>query len=149
MNATPKNTTPKQPRWLKGLHQAPPKNNLSQKKHVIPLNSMARKYAIYTPIPTRYANHALNQMGQFPTCSLRGNKYSMAMVKINSNTILVKPMKSCKDAEMIRAYDALLNGLKQVGIVPKKHILDNKVSRNMKNHIRDTHSFNMELVPPG
>jgi hypothetical protein len=32
-------------------------------------------------------------------------------------------MKSCKDAEMIQAYDALLQQLKQVGIVPKNYIL--------------------------
>jgi hypothetical protein len=58
-------------------------------------------------------------------------------------------MKSRKDEEMIRAYNALLLRLKQAGIVPKKHVLDNKVSENMKNHIRDTCKFDMELVPPG
>jgi hypothetical protein len=73
----------------------------------------------------------------------------MVMGKIDSNAILVEPMKSCKDAEMIQAYDALLHQLKQAGIVLKKHVLDNKVSENMKNHIRDTHKFDMELVPPG
>ncbi len=73
----------------------------------------------------------------------------MVMVKIDSNAILVKPMKSCKDAEMIGAYDVLLLRLKRAGIVPKKHVLDNKVSENMKNHIRDKCKFDMELVPPG
>ncbi len=71
------------------------------------------------------------------------------MVKINSNAIFVEPIKSHKDAEMIQAYDALLQRLKPVGIVPKKHVLDNKVSKNMKNHIRNTHKVDMELVPPG
>jgi hypothetical protein len=73
----------------------------------------------------------------------------MVMVEINSNAILIKPMKSCKDEEMIRAYNALLLRLKHTGIVPKKHVLDNEVSENMKNHIRDTCEFHMELVPPG
>ena len=50
------------------------------------------------------------------------------MMEIGSNVILVEPMKSCKDEEMIRAYNALLLRLKQAGIVPKKHVLDNKVS---------------------
>jgi hypothetical protein len=90
-----------------------------------------------------------NQTGQFPTQSQRGNKYIMVMVEINSNAILVKPMKSRKDAEMIRAYDTLLLRLKGAGIVPKKHVLDNKVSKNMKNHIQDTCKINMESVPPG
>ncbi len=64
------------------------------------------------------------------------------------NAILVEPMKSRKDEEMIRAYNALLLRLKQAGIVPKKHILDNEVSENMKNHIHNTCKINMELVPP-
>ena len=44
-----------------------------------------------------------DQTGQFPTRSQCGNKYIMVMVEINSNAILVEPMKTCKDAEMIRA----------------------------------------------
>jgi hypothetical protein len=90
-----------------------------------------------------------NQIGQFPTQSLDGNKYIMVMVKINSITILVEPMKNRKDAKMIRAYNTLLLQLKWAGIVPKKHVLDNKVSENMKNHIFDTCKLDMELVPPG
>jgi hypothetical protein len=73
----------------------------------------------------------------------------MVIVEIDSNAILVEPMKSRKDEEMIGAYDALLLRLKRAGIVPKKHILDNKVSDNMKNHICDTCKFDMELVPLG
>jgi hypothetical protein len=49
-----------------------------------------------------------DQTGQFPTLSQRGNKYIMVMVEIDSNAILVEPMKSRKDKEMVRAYNALL-----------------------------------------
>jgi len=49
-----------------------------------------------------------DQTGQFPTRSQRGNKYIMVMMEIDSNAILVVPMKSRKDDEMIRAYNALL-----------------------------------------
>jgi hypothetical protein len=59
-----------------------------------------------------------DQTGQFPIQSLRGNKYIMVMVKINSNAILVESMKNCKDAKMIRAYNTLLLQLKRSGIVP-------------------------------
>jgi hypothetical protein len=69
-----------------------------------------------------------NQTSKFPAQSLQGNQYIMVMVEIDSNTILVKPMKNRKDAEMIRAYNALLLQLNWVGIVPKKHVLDNEVS---------------------
>ncbi len=90
-----------------------------------------------------------DQTGQFPTRLQRGNKYIMVMVEINSNAILVEPMKSRKDEEMIRAYNALLLRLKRAGIISKKHVLDNEVSENMKNHICNTCKFDMELVPPG
>jgi hypothetical protein len=90
-----------------------------------------------------------DQTGQFPTCLQSGNKYIIVLVEIDSNAILVEPMKSCKDAEMIRAYNALLLCLKRAGIIPKNHVLDNKVSENMKNHIRDTCKMNMESVPRG
>jgi hypothetical protein len=90
-----------------------------------------------------------NQTGQFLTCSKSGNKYIMIMVEINSSAILVEPMKSQKDAEMIQAYNALLLCLQQAGIVPKKHVMDNKVSENMKNHIKDNCRLTVELVPPG
>jgi hypothetical protein len=73
----------------------------------------------------------------------------MVIVEIDSNTILVKPMKNRKDTEMIWAYNALLLQLKRAGIVPKKHVLNNEISKNMKNHIRDTYKLDMELVPPG
>ncbi len=73
----------------------------------------------------------------------------MVMVEINSNAILVEPIKNCMDAKMIRAYKALLLQLKRASIIPKKHVLDNKVSENMKNHICDMCKLDMELVPPG
>jgi hypothetical protein len=65
----------------------------------------------------------------------------MVMVEINSNAILVEPMKSHKDEEVKRVSNALLLRLKRAGSVPKKHVLDNKVSDNMKNHICDTCKF--------
>jgi hypothetical protein len=73
----------------------------------------------------------------------------MVMVEIDSNAILVEPMQNRKNAKMMRAYNALLLQLKRAGIIPKKHVLDNKLSENMKNHIRDMCKLDMELVPPG
>ena len=43
----------------------------------------------------------LDQTGKFPKQSQRGYKYIMVMVKIDSNAILVEPMNSRKDEEMI------------------------------------------------
>ena len=91
----------------------------------------------------------LEQTGQFPTRSKRGNKYIMAMVKVDSNAILVKPLKSCKDAKLIHGYKSLLLQLQQAGIVPRKHVMDNKISKAMKDHIQDECTVKLELVPPG
>ncbi len=71
------------------------------------------------------------------------------MVKIDSNAILVKPIKNHKDAQMIQAYNTLLLQLKWAGIVPKIHVLNNEVSEKMKNHICDMCKLDMELLPPG
>ena len=90
-----------------------------------------------------------DQTGQYPVRSQRGNKYIMVLVEIDSNAILVEPMKSREDKEMIRAYDALVQRLQAAGIKPRKHVLDNEVSNNMKHHIKQHHKFQMELVPPG
>jgi hypothetical protein len=49
-----------------------------------------------------------NQTGQFSIQSCRGNKYIMVMVEINSNAILVKPVKNQKDTNMICASNSLL-----------------------------------------
>ena len=49
-----------------------------------------------------------NQTGQFPTRSKCSNKYIMVLVEIGSNTIPIEPMKSRKDADMIRAYNVLV-----------------------------------------
>ncbi len=76
-----------------------------------------------------------NQTGQFQMCSQSGNKYIMVLVKIDSNAIIVEPMKSRKDAEMIRAYSALSLRLTRAGIFPKKHVHDNTLSENMENPI--------------
>jgi hypothetical protein len=73
----------------------------------------------------------------------------MVMVEIDSNTILVEPMKNRKNAKMIRASNTCLLRIKRAGIIPKKHVLENKVSENMKNYIRNTCKLDMELVPPG
>ena len=39
--------------------------------------------------------------------------------------------------------------LKNAGIVPRKHVLDNEVSSAMNDVIRDKYKMEMELVPPG
>jgi hypothetical protein len=104
---------------------------------------------VYTQMYMVHKTMFSSQTSQFPIQSFQSNKYTMVMVEINSNTILVKPMKNRKDARMIRAYNALLLQLKRFGIVSRKQVLDNGVSENMKNHICDKCKQDIELVPQG
>lgn len=73
-----------------------------------------------------------DQRGQFPTRSQHGNKYVMVMVEVDSNAILLEPMKSHQDNELIRAYNTLVSRLICFSAQPKKHVLDNEILNNMK-----------------
>ncbi len=74
------------------------------------------------------------------------------MVEIDSNAILIEPMKSCKDKEMIQAYNALLLRLKRTGIVPKKHVLDNEASEKHEEshmqHVQIQHGTSATRMSP-
>jgi hypothetical protein len=50
---------------------------------------------------------------------------------------------------MIRAYDAIVQRIIAAGMQPRKHVLDNEISENMKKHIKEQYKFNIKLVPPG
>jgi hypothetical protein len=147
---------PKTIKTAKGHLNQTRKNVRSTKVKATPLETCNTSHLhgkkvrnVYTQTYMVFKTMFSNKTGQFPIQSLCGNKYIMVMVEINSNPILVKPMKNCKDAKMIQAYNALLLLLKWAGIVPKKHVLHNEVSENTKNHIPDTCKLDMELVPPG
>ena len=106
-----------------------------------------RERDVYTKVCNVRAAIYSDQTGQFPTRSLPGNKYIMMMVDIDSSGILVKPMNSRKDAKMIRTYQSTILRLKRANIQPKKHVMDNEVSKAMKSVTRD--KYQLKLVPPG
>ncbi|KAL7474810.1 LOW QUALITY PROTEIN: hypothetical protein ACHAW6_000763 [Cyclotella cf. meneghiniana] len=57
-------------------------------------------------VKTYHRNNFSVQTGQFPTRTLKANRYVIVMVEIDSNAIIVKPMNSQKDEEMIQAYES-------------------------------------------
>ena len=67
----------------------------------------------------------------------------MVMVEIDSNAILVEPIKNRTDAELTRAYHTMMLRLKQAGTIPQKHILDNEVSNAMKTIICDEYMMKL------
>jgi hypothetical protein len=88
-----------------------------------------------------------NQPGQFPKKSNCGNQYTMVLAKVDSNAILVEPMKNRTAGEMVRAYQVLIDCLNSAGIFPKLHILDNECSADMKETI-NSNKMDFQLSPP-
>ncbi len=88
-----------------------------------------------------------DQPGQFPKKSSCGNQYIMVLAKVDSDAILVEPMKSRTAGKMVRAYQVLIDRLNSAGIFPKLHILDNECSADMKETIK-SNNMEFQLVPP-
>ena len=104
---------------------------------------------VYTKVYDLRKTVFSEQTRQFATRSKQGNKYIMVMVEIDSNAIMAEPIKNRTDTELTRAYRAMMLRLKQAGIIPQKHILENEVSNAMKTVICDEYKMKLELVPPG
>jgi hypothetical protein len=71
----------------------------------------------------------------------------MVLIKINSNTILVKAMINHTTGEMIQAYQVLVDCLRSARVTPKMHILDNECSAKFKERIQ-LNNMQYQLVPP-
>ncbi len=88
-----------------------------------------------------------DQPGRFPKKSSRENQYIMVLAEIDSDAILVEPMKNRTAGEMVWAYQVLIDCLNLAGIFPKLHILDNECSADMKETIK-SNNMEFQLVPP-
>ena len=88
-----------------------------------------------------------DQTGKFPKKSSKGNHYIMVLIEINRNAILVEAMKNRTAGEMIRAYPVLVTRLRNAGVTPKMHILDNECSEEFKEQIRKN-NMTFQLVTP-
>ena len=88
-----------------------------------------------------------DQTGRFPFRSYRRYRYLMVMVEIDSSCILVEPLKTKDSSEMTEAYLRLHARLKSAGLAPRKHVMDNEISEELRDCITETCA--LELVPPG
>ena len=73
----------------------------------------------------------------------------MVLVEIDSSVILVEPIKNRSNAELTRTYSTLMSCLHKVGVAPRKHVLDNKISASMKALITEKYKMVYKLVPLG
>ncbi|KAL7488449.1 hypothetical protein ACHAW6_014039 [Cyclotella cf. meneghiniana] len=90
---------------------------------------------VYDPRKTTFSD----QTGQFPTRSLCGNKYIMVLVKLDSNAILLEPIKNCPGQELHAPTVLSSSAFAVPAYLPK----------NMSWTIKDHHKLTLKLFPPG
>ncbi|KAL7529670.1 hypothetical protein ACHAWF_003074 [Thalassiosira exigua] len=79
---------------------------------------------------------------------LSDNRYLLVTVEIDSSAILIKPIKSRSDDELKRGYRSIKHSLNRANVFPKKHVVDNEVSEQMKDMIWDEFKMQLKLVLP-
>ena len=87
-----------------------------------------------------------NQTRQFHFRYRSENCYIMVMVAVESNSILVTPIKSRNNDELEQVYLLILKRIKQTGVEVRKNVLDSKCSASMKELTKNI--CELELVPP-
>ena len=88
-----------------------------------------------------------DQPGRFPLTSSKGNKYSMVVYDHNSNAILAEPFKSRSSEHLLAATAKTQIFLRERGIHPKIHIVDNKCSQMVRFYLKNN-NIELQLVPP-
>ena len=66
--------------------------------------------------------------GWFPVQSYKGMQYIFVAYVYKINTILMRPMKSRADPDMVTAFTSVYNKLAATSHQPKHHVLDNECS---------------------
>ena len=102
----------------------------------IPEDFGVRANMVFIKILPISGNISSNKTGQFPVTSSRGGKYIMFMVDYDSDAILVEPLTSRAEIELLRTVKKLYDHLKERDLQPHIHMLDNECSALMKKFIR-------------
>ena len=71
----------------------------------------------------------------------------MVLVEIDSDAVLVEPMRNRTAGEMTKTYQKLIDRLNKCGIYPKMHILDNESSNELEEAIGNN-NMTFQYVPP-
>ena len=87
-----------------------------------------------------------DQTGKLPTRGRSGGKYLMIVYVYDTNTILVKSLKSKKETDLNKAYDEIYEELEKRNHTPIFHRVDNELSNENKNWLR-TKGVTPEIVP--
>jgi hypothetical protein len=87
-----------------------------------------------------------NQTGHLPQVSSPGNKYTMVIHNVDSNSSLAEALKDNTGGKLILARAQALEQMQKAGIVPKHQVLDNQASAAYKKAIGNS-DMTCELVP--
>ena len=96
-----------------------------------------KKHDIYVRIDQVRNTIYTNQTGKFPITSSIGKKYIMILCAMDGNVVLAEPMLNKSEGAMDETYQKLIESLNDAGIFPKKHILDNEISKGYKEAIEE------------
>ena len=109
---------------------------------------LKKHHDVYVSIDEAKETIYSDQTGAFPVKSRSGSRYIMIMCEMDSNAIISEPMNNRTSGEMVRAYQVLLKRLRLAGLTPKKHVLDNEMSKESKEAVK-MNDMEYELVPKG
>ena len=119
-------------------------------KEIIATSQVAQKkqHKIFVKIIDLKETMYSDQTRKFPYLSSRGNRYIMVAYHTDANYNFMEPMKNRTEAQMLNAYQAIFERMKEAGLGVRKHILDNEISAEYKAAIKKNGAEH-ELVPPG
>ena len=86
-------------------------------------------------------------MGWLPVISRKGNQYIMVAYHCDFNAIMVVTFKTCKDKDLMAAYNTIIQRLKDRYMLVNLQILGNEASREYKTLIKYKWNINYQLVP--
>ena len=69
------------------------------------------------------------QTGKFPYISIKGIRYIMIVHHTDANYILSKRMSNRTESQMLKTYERIIMRIKTKGLGPKKHVLENEISK--------------------
>ena len=97
----------------------------------------------FTPKETAYTNLT----GRFPHRSGRGNEYILVGYHYDSNAILAEPVKNRTAEVLTKGWKALNAQFSKAGVQPTTYIMDNEISKELKNAMAKE-EVKYQLVPP-
>ena len=129
-------TLPNTVNTVQDMHPTPPTPNV--KEHRVAYSIISREEMV-----TAYKDLT----GRFPVRSTMGNKYILVGYHYDANCILGVPVRNRTGPVLAKAWEQLQNEFAKAGVAPEVWILDNEISKELKESF-DKRETTYQLVPP-